>query len=223
MQAPLAFKARCFGGSLSGEGLKSWGTRYGSNPSLLKEKPWGLSFLLIVVGALGLGLMVKLIISLSYLLQCGFFLIHPICRSCSASFWVLSRGNCSIGSCRFGVSVGGHELENLLNRVLEWICSPSIIFISISFSDYLLCLHSSMTDDRTFFFFILYPAPSTSFTPSLILSSYWFQVNRLIAQFWTSKFLLGYPHYPKTHNIESRLLHSPSLGIWRSFTIWPPT
>lgn len=48
--------------------------------------------------------------SLSYLFWCAYFLICPTCRSCSASFWVPFRVNCSICSCTFGVSVWGGEL-----------------------------------------------------------------------------------------------------------------
>lgn len=49
MQAPLAFKARCFGSHFSGTDLKSWGFQtWGSNPSLLRAQVGILSYLQIV-------------------------------------------------------------------------------------------------------------------------------------------------------------------------------
>lgn len=46
--------------------------------------------------------------------QVGFFLFLLMCRNHSASFWVSFRGNCSICSCRFAVSVGRSEFRGLL-------------------------------------------------------------------------------------------------------------
>ena len=56
----------------------------------------------------------RVFLSLSYLFWCGYFLVCSMCRSCSASFWVSFRGNCSVCSCTFSVSVGRREFRSLL-------------------------------------------------------------------------------------------------------------
>lgn len=44
--------------------------------------------------------------------------VGPVCRNCSASFWISSMGNCSMRSCRFGASTGANEFRCLLCRHL---------------------------------------------------------------------------------------------------------
>lgn len=82
MQAPLTFKARCFGTSLS-TGLKSWVPNVGK--ALLLRGSWGLwvpSWWWIT--ALGLGFRMRLCLRLSYPFWCRFF---------SFIWYVLSGGN----------------------------------------------------------------------------------------------------------------------------------
>ena len=58
--------------------------------------------------------MERVCLRLFYRFLCGYFLICPMCRSHSVSFWVSFRENCSIWSCRFSMSVGGGELRSFL-------------------------------------------------------------------------------------------------------------
>lgn len=75
MQAPLAFKARYFGGYPSGESLTQQGARYEVQIlCLLREKLGVVSSLLIVSCQLGVEFMERLFLSLCYPIQCGFFL-----------------------------------------------------------------------------------------------------------------------------------------------------
>lgn len=62
--------------------------------------------------------MVRLCLILSSI-ECGFFLIYPICRSYSFSVLVSSRGNYSICSCRLGVFKGRDEFRMLLSCCFE--------------------------------------------------------------------------------------------------------
>ena len=64
----------------------------------------------------------KMCLGHSYLLWCDFFLICPVCRYHSASFYICFRGSCSIFSCRFDVSMGGGEHRTFLHHHLEWEC-----------------------------------------------------------------------------------------------------
>ena len=66
--------------------------------------------------------MVRQSLSLSSPLWCGlsfFFLICSMCRSNLSRFLVSFRGNCSICSCRFGVSVGGDQFRMHLCHCFE--------------------------------------------------------------------------------------------------------
>ena len=74
-----------------------------SNPSLLREKLRIMRGSLLIMGCHNSGKVYGEIVSqpLSYLFQCGFFLICLMCRSCSASFGVYFTGNCSIHCYRF--------------------------------------------------------------------------------------------------------------------------
>ena len=54
----------------------------------------------------------------------------PIClmwRSCPASFCISFRGNCSVWSCRFEVSMGGGEFRNLLRCRLRLELSVGLL------------------------------------------------------------------------------------------------
>lgn len=101
----VAFKATCCAGALlSDMQLKSWG----SNPLLLKEKLRGVSPLLrAVVDGVCLG----------FSFSVGFLLVCIIHRSHSTNF-LFFRGNSSLGSCRFGVCMGGEEFRILLCHFL---------------------------------------------------------------------------------------------------------
>ena len=75
---------------------------------LLREKLGFVSSSSLYVAVLGLGVWVRLCLSLSYSFLCEWvILVHPMCRSCSASFRISFRGSCSICSCRIGVSMEG--------------------------------------------------------------------------------------------------------------------
>lgn len=81
--------------------------------------PWGRSWEMRVSSWLyGIGLVVRFMMRvclLPYPGECGYFLIFPMCRSHSASFWVSLRGNCFT----FGVSIGGGKVRNLLCQPLR--------------------------------------------------------------------------------------------------------
>lgn len=49
------------------------------------------------------------------------FLICLMCTSCSASFWMSFRGNCSVCNCRLGVIYGRGEFRNFLCSHLELV------------------------------------------------------------------------------------------------------
>lgn len=63
------------------------------------------------------GLITGFKLSLCYLGQCGVLLVHQICRSMWASFWI-----CFACSYRFGVSVSGGDAEASFIAILNWYC-----------------------------------------------------------------------------------------------------
>ena len=93
---------------------------WGSNLSLLREMLRVVNSLPIV-GCCSEGGVYGEIVSqpLLPILMCFFFLICSLCRSHLSRFLVSFRGNCSICSCRFGVSVGGDEFRIHLHHHLE--------------------------------------------------------------------------------------------------------
>ena len=72
-----------------------------------RSRFWVLSLLWVAVPRVGF--MVKCCPSLPYPLRFGPFLVCPMHRSCSASFFC--RGNCSVCSCRCRVFAGGCEFR----------------------------------------------------------------------------------------------------------------
>lgn len=48
------------------------------------------------------GLIARVCLSLSNQFWSGYFLIHPMCRSHSANFWISFGGKCFLCSCKFG-------------------------------------------------------------------------------------------------------------------------
>lgn len=93
-QGPLAFRAIGFRGPF----LSCKSKKCGSNPLLFREKPRVVSSLLTADCHVRMGFMVRLCFSFSYTLLCGFFLIYPMCKSCSVIFWVVFSGNCFVYS-----------------------------------------------------------------------------------------------------------------------------
>lgn len=97
---------------------------WGPNPSLLREKLGVESTLLIVCTVPGTGLMARVYLGHFYLFQGRYCLVHLMCESCLAGSWVFFRGDFSVGSCAFSVSLGGGEFRNPL-----WSARPySVIF-----------------------------------------------------------------------------------------------
>lgn len=95
----------------------------GSNPSLLGEKLWVsvLSWLRVTTRAGG-----RDCVSASPTLFDVVSLSLPWCAGfAQLVFRVFSRGNCSICSCRFSVSLGGGELRIFLRHHLEVEPSPT--------------------------------------------------------------------------------------------------
>lgn len=61
-----------------------------------------------------------------------FFLVCPVCRSHSASFWISFRGNCSICCCTFSVSLGGGEFRSLCLTEISLISEILRIFKNVT-------------------------------------------------------------------------------------------
>ena len=80
--------------------------------------------------------MARLCFCLSYPFWCRYFLIH-LMRSSSAGFQISFRGNCSVYSCPFNVSVWGGESRSPLCHHLGW---PNLRDMFISQYLYLLSL-----------------------------------------------------------------------------------
>ena len=111
------------GACLSGASFKIRVPNMGINLSFFQEKFWVLSSLLIVgVAMTRMGFMVRLCLSLSYWLQCGFLLTCLMWRDCSATLYgvcLFVEGNCSIYSCRFSVYLEGGKSRIFLCCHLE--------------------------------------------------------------------------------------------------------
>lgn len=71
-----------------------------------------------VLLVLGVGFMARVCLSLSHSLRCEYFFICQICGSHSVCAWISFRGNCSIYSHIFVMSIGEMELRRLLNYYL---------------------------------------------------------------------------------------------------------
>lgn len=95
----------------------------GPNPLLCREKIGGRTPFQLYGTVLGVRIMVRVCLDLSYLFRCRYFLIDFMYRSHRVSFLISFRGNCSMCSCRFGASVGGRTFKNLichhLGRLLQ--------------------------------------------------------------------------------------------------------
>lgn len=114
----VSFQSYMFGGSISQVEILRVGVPDVSKPFLREAG----NFHLIVCCHAAVGFMTRWFLSLSSPLQCGIFLIHCLCRSCSASFWISFRGNCFLCCCRFGVSViSGPSYVTILNLKISRI------------------------------------------------------------------------------------------------------
>lgn len=89
---------------------------YSPNPSFLREKLGVGGSLPVVWCYAGMGFMVRVSPSLSYLFLFEHFLSCPMYRNHSTLFWISLRGGCSMYSCMFGASLGGGKFRNL------WCC-----------------------------------------------------------------------------------------------------
>lgn len=106
MQCLLAFELDVLGTHPLDESLKSCGIRCVVQTFCSSWRSCELWFTFWLYGAvLGMGFMVRVCIALSYLFQCGYFLIHLIGRDNSATFWISFWGHCSMCSYTFSVSV----------------------------------------------------------------------------------------------------------------------
>lgn len=117
MKAPLAFKARCFWVRLSGSGLKSWGTKSRVQAfcySRRSSRLWVFSWLWLARPGLGLWWDCVSASPIHFT-----FLICPMCRIHSARVFFPPRGNRSVCSYRFSVSLRGREFRILLHCCLE--------------------------------------------------------------------------------------------------------
>ena len=92
--------------------LKSWGARYYIQSLGSSGRHWGLNSLLTARHCVGWGLW-PVCLSPSYPFWFEYFLIHPMCRSHSADFWIF-WWNFSTRHYRFAVFVGEGEFRSLL-------------------------------------------------------------------------------------------------------------
>lgn len=88
-----------------------------------------------------------------------FFLICLLCRSHSSSYWVSCIGNCSVCSCRFGVSVEGGKFRILpspsCTLTLSLIFLTAILTVMRCYLTVVLICMSLMTSDVTYIFVYL--------------------------------------------------------------------
>lgn len=84
--------------------LKAGTLDVGSQPFVPEGEVATGEFLLVVWHCAGSGIHLEVCLSFFYPFLCGYFLIHPMCRSHSASLWFSLSGNCSMCSSTFGVS-----------------------------------------------------------------------------------------------------------------------
>lgn len=96
MQVPLAFKAGCFGGHPSSGSLQTWGTICWVKTLHSSERNWELTSLLNVCHCIRGGVYDMFrcwyVSAFPPHFDVAFFLICPMSRSHSASFWILSEG-----------------------------------------------------------------------------------------------------------------------------------
>lgn len=60
----------------------------------------------------------------------GIFLFHLMCRSDSASFYISFKGNCSVYTCTFVVSMGGGRVKKPAMPP-SWIRSTNLMLVTI--------------------------------------------------------------------------------------------
>lgn len=119
IQPSLAFRdvlrVYCSGGS-----FKTWSSKCGVPTLQALQKSWELGFPSQLYDAmLGVGFMTIVCLSFPvYWKKYGYYVIHLMCRSCSAIFWVSFRGNFSVCSCTFSMSGGGGKSKNAYVTIL---------------------------------------------------------------------------------------------------------
>lgn len=123
-KATLTFKDRCFGGSsLWCRSYKSGCRMWDSNPPLLREKLGIVSSLLIVACCPSGGIYGETVSQpLLSALMWDFFSFTWCAKVDQQVLKFFCRGNCSIWSCWFGVSVGEDGFRLLLCHHLEPFC-----------------------------------------------------------------------------------------------------
>lgn len=131
MQSQLALKLDILESQHSGRSLTRWGVRWRVQISDSSEAVGSWEFHPGCVDCARGGGLWWSCVSASYPLQCRifFFLICLIYKS-SASFWISFKGNCSVCSCRFDVSLGSGEFRKLLCHRLE----PELLLLLICIS-----------------------------------------------------------------------------------------
>lgn len=103
------------------------------NPMLLRGS-WELGVSSGLFGAIT-GFMDRGHLSLSYWFWFGYFLLCPICKSCSAGFGVSFRGNYFVCSCKFIMSKGKVAFASLLCCHLGWPFSTFFFFNQLEFQE----------------------------------------------------------------------------------------
>lgn len=124
---------------LSGAGLKSWDARCGVQTLCFSGRSSGFWVpYQLWVNMWGLGFVMRLYSSLSYVLWCGLFLIHPMYGSCSASSWGFSQRKVFVCSCGSDVSMGEGKFRGFLcchlDPELKFLCN--FYFITLTLNKY---------------------------------------------------------------------------------------
>ena len=115
----LAIKDRYFGNHWWWW-LKLWCLMWGQSPFIVMEKLKPVSSLLVMGHHIeACGLWQDCVSASSTSLDVGFFLIYPMCRSCSVSAWIFFSEKFSIYSFRYSVSMKGGNFRILLCHHLE--------------------------------------------------------------------------------------------------------
>lgn len=109
---PTSFQSEVFWGMITNmEVLKVGSLDIGSKPFTPQGEAGGCEFPPTCVAIPGVRLIPRVCLSFSYPFPLGYFLLHPLCRSHLANFWIFSRGNCSVWISRFSVSRGEMSLS----------------------------------------------------------------------------------------------------------------
>lgn len=89
-----------------------YGTRYQIQNCHSSGRNWVVSLLLMICLCARVEVYDENVSQPFLSILCEYFLIHQMCRCCSASFWILLKGNCCMCCCWFVICERGWVQEN---------------------------------------------------------------------------------------------------------------